>query len=532
LLPFAQAISLFFSRSTGLEKMSLERLFHPFASRNLRTKVTLGVVLPLLLVMGLFTTIEYFRQRALLLNNLSLLASNAGQVIENNLRQEMLRSDFEGVQELLDSIGANEAYQGLYLLDTTGKVIFAPEGEGVGSRLDNNQPDCQPCHRLSPEDRPSSIVVTKADGQRVFRSMQPIENDQACNACHDPEQKLIGVLLIDASINSMEAPLKVFLREKLLWWTVTILTVVVVVNLALSRFVLGRLEKLADAISLFGHSQHPPPLDDNQPDEIGQLAEAFRTMTKNVEARREENRTLSEHLQRQSAQRGELLKRLITAQEDERKRVARELHDDMGQVFSGLAFRLEAIERDFTSDPDHALQQLEQSQNIVADGTDRMYDIILALRPSALDDLGLVAALNSHAKRLLKQTDINFELEVERMNGRLPPELETALYRIFQEALSNVVRHAEATKISITLACNNHTFEGKIEDNGRGFDLTSIQTNGDNIRGLGLLGMQERVIQCGGSMEIISDQGRGTQIQIFIPLTEGHYDGANSRSSR
>jgi signal transduction histidine kinase len=118
------------------------------------------------------------------------------------------------------------------------------------------------------------------------------------------------------------------------------------------------------------------------------------------------------------------------------------------------------------------------------------------------------------------------------MNGRLPPELETALYRIFQEALSNVVRHAEATKISITLACNNHTFEGKIEDNGRGFDLTSIQTNEDNIRGLGLLGMQERVIQCGGSMEIISDQGRGTQIQIFIPLTEGHYDGANSRSSR
>jgi signal transduction histidine kinase len=118
------------------------------------------------------------------------------------------------------------------------------------------------------------------------------------------------------------------------------------------------------------------------------------------------------------------------------------------------------------------------------------------------------------------------------MNGRLPPELETALYRIFQEALSNVVRHAEATKLSVTLACNDHTFEGKIEDNGRGFDLTSIQTNGDNIRGLGLLGMQERVIQCGGSMEIISNQGLGTKIRILIPLTVVPYDGANSRPSR
>lgn len=512
--------------------MPLERLFHSFARRNLRTKVTLGVVLPLLLVFGLFTTIEYFRQRALLLNNLSLLAANAGQVIENNLRHEMLRSDFEGVQELLDSIGANEAYQGLYLLDTTGEVIFAPDGTGVGSRLDNNQPDCQPCHRLSPEVRPSSIVVTTADGQRVFRSMQPIENDEACNECHDPEQKLIGVLLIDASITSIEAPLAIYLREKLMWWAATILTAVVVVNLALSRFVLGRLEKLANAISLFGHSQHPPPLDDNQTDEIGQLAEAFRIMTENVESRRKENRTLSEHVQRQSAQRGELLKRLITAQEDERKRVARELHDDMGQVFSGLAFRLEAIERDFASDPDHALQQLKQSQNIVANGTDRMYDLILALRPSALDDLGLVAALRSQAERILKQTGITFELDIKSMNGRLPPELETALYRIFQEALSNVVRHAEATKLSVTLACNDHTFEGKIEDNGRGFDLTSIQTNGDNIRGLGLLGMQERVIQCGGSMEIISNQGLGTKIRILIPLTVVPYDGANSRPSR
>jgi signal transduction histidine kinase len=505
------------------------RLFHSFAGFSLRTKVTIGVALPLLLVLGLFTTIQFGRHRAILLDNLSILASNAGQVIKNNLRHEMLQSDFEGVQQLLDSIAENEAYQGLYLLDTSGEVIFAPQGEQVGSRFDDSQPDCQPCHRLPAEMRPSSVVVTNADGQRVFRSMQPIENDEACNGCHDLEKHLLGVLLIDLSIAAIEPPITTYLRENLLWWAATILTAVLVVNLALSRFVVGRIENLSGAISLFGHGQPLPPLDDNRTDEIGQLAEAFRDMAEKVESRRKENHTLSERLRRQSSQRGELLKKLITAQEDERKRVARELHDELGQVFGGLALRLQAMERYLSSDTDQALKQLNQTRDLVADGTDRMYDLILDLRPTALDDLGLVAALRTHAERLTQEAGIAFELDAGGMNGRLPPELETALYRIFQEALSNVVRHARASKLSVTLVCNNGTFEGNIVDNGRGFDLTTIQANGDSARGLGLLGMQERVTQCGGRLEITSHHGRGTQIDILVPLPLASYERSNPR---
>jgi two-component system sensor histidine kinase UhpB len=153
-----------------------------------------------------------------------------------------------------------------------------------------------------------------------------------------------------------------------------------------------------------------------------------------------------------------------------------------------------------------------------------MYDIILDLRPSALDDLGLVAALRTHAERITQEAGIAFELDVSGMNGRLPPELETALYRIFQEALSNVVRHARATKLSITLICNNGAFEGNIVDNGRGFDLATIQANGDSARGLGLLGMQERISQCGGRLEITSNHGRGTHIHILIPMPLSAYE--------
>lgn len=500
--------------------MLQNRLYKAFAGLSLRTKVTIGIVVPLLLILGLFTAIEYMRQRTILLNNLSLLASNAGQVIENNLRQEMLKSDFEGVQNVLDAVGADEAFRVLYLMDTNGEVIFAPREEGIGRRLDNSLPDCQPCHRLPPEERPESVVVTAADGQRVFRSMQPIENDEACSECHDPDQRLIGVLLTDISIAEFEAPLSGYLREDLLWWAGSILATVLIVNLTLSRFVLVRLENLSAAISRFGQDQVISPLNDHHPDEIGILTSAFRTMADKVLSRTRENRILSERLHRQSAQRGELLRRLISAQEDERKRVARELHDDLGQVFTGLALNLEVVKRNLKVDPEKALQQLDQTRDLVAAGSDRMYDLILALRPSVLDDLGLVPALRAHADQLLAETGINYKMDTSGMNGRLPPETETALYRIFQEALSNVVRHADATDVLITMASSDHVFTGTISDNGSGFDLSQLQNLGSSAGGFGLLGMKERVTQCGGHLEVESGKGTGTKIFIEVPFTK------------
>ena len=127
-------------------------------TRSLRAKVTLGSVLPLVIILGLFTAIEYIRHRAVVLDNLSLLAAQSGRVIENSLRHAMVESNFTDMQIMLDSIGEGEDFRLVYLLDTNGKVIFAPKGEGVGIQLDNSQPDCLPCHRLPPKKRPGSIV--------------------------------------------------------------------------------------------------------------------------------------------------------------------------------------------------------------------------------------------------------------------------------------------------------------------------------------------------------------------------------------
>lgn len=487
---------------------------------QLRAKVTLGVVLPLIVILGAFTVIEYARHREVVISNLSLLAAHSGKVIESNLRQQMLKSDFEELQKLLDVIGGNDEFRVVYLLDMDGRVIFAPNGEGTGQRLDNRQPDCQPCHRLQPEERPRSVVVSASDGQRVFRSMHPIENSPACAQCHDSQQRLIGMLLTDISMAPVEAPLASHLRESVLWWAGTILVTVLVVNLAISRLVLRRLEGLANAIAGFGKGRLPPPIPEGGDDEIGQLAGAFNDMAVQVEARNAENRALSESLQRQSTQRGKLLKRLITAQEDERRRVARELHDELGQALSGLALQTEAIQRLIPSDTSRAAQFLKQTRSLINETTERMYDLILALRPSVLDDLGLVAALNAHAERLLEGTGIDFHIDAGGLSERLSSNIETALYRIFQEALTNIVRHAGASNVYLTLSTKDNAIVGEIVDDGRGFDTENTQASSDGPRGLGLMGMQERVALCGGKMEIDSRPGGGTRILIRIPLLE------------
>ncbi len=486
-------------------------------SSSLRAKVTLSILFPLLVTLGIFTAVENTRQREAELKNLALLASHSGKVIENNLRYAMRQSNFSEVQHLLDSIGETEDFRIVYLLDTAGKVIFAPNGADVGVRLDNELPGCQPCHRLPTGERPSSVVVTVSDGQRVFRSMQPIRNSDDCAQCHDPAEPLIGVLLTDIPMAPLEAELDDNLRENLFWRLGSILVTLVIVNLVLSRAVIRRFEGLAQALAQFGGDHLSVRAPAGDPDEIGQLAAAFNKMGKRIEAKAAENRALSEHLSRRSEERGELLNQLLTVQEDERKRVSRELHDQLGQALSVLALKVEAIEKLIPLDPERAGALLNEAQELIDETSNQMYDLILALRPSALDDLGLAAALRAHLEKSFSGS-ISFEFDIERLEGRLKPEIETCLYRTYQEAVSNIMRHSGASTVRLSLAHLNGQFEGWIEDDGCGFDPDAIHGMGERRRGLGLLGMYERVTQCGGTLQIDSEPGHGTRIKIRIPV--------------
>ncbi len=512
--------------SDAIDSVKLERAeekpFHlriwSIFARSIRLKVSLLILLPVLLALLLSTLIEFQLHRERDLRNMSLLASQTGHVIQQSLRHEMLLSDFEGIQSTLDAIWADEQFRALYILDKNGKVVFSPSEKSTSLSLDNEEESCQPCHRLAADDRPSGILITTSDGQQVFRSMHPIENKPECAECHNPDDRIIGLLLTDLSIESVEEAVVAGTRSSLLWWIGALLATTIIANLAINQFVLQRLGRLTEAIRNFSLGKKNPQLPVTSGDEIGKLSEAFNSMSSRVELHEKENKALTEALDNRIAERGVLLKRLIHAQEEERKRIAREIHDEFGQSLSSIALNIELTHRALAQDPNKATDHLSRAGELVANSTDQMYNLILGLRPSALDDLGLIAALKSHIHRTLEPAGIGYDFQTEALTNRLPPQIETALFRLIQEALTNIIRHAEASRVTLSISLRNGVIQGDVIDDGVGFDPSSIRISDQDEQGLGLLGMRERVEQFGGTLDVDSSPGSGTRIRIRLPI--------------
>ena len=485
---------------------------------NLKVKVILGIVFPLVLILGAITAAQMLRHREAVLHSVALVAVNSGKVVEEGLRQQILESHFDSMPPLLETMSRPGEFRVLYLLDKRGTVLFSPDKTIVGAHISVGNSVCQPCHSEPEGNRLLSIVVEKNTGERVFRSMTFVQNTSECVSCHEDDGLPLALLVTDTSMKVLEESLQADFYESILWLATIIIVTVVVVNFALNQFVIARVTLLAQALVGFGRGKHNLRILVGAPDEIGQLADAFNEMGQRVEAEEAENKALSEHLAQQNKLRRQLFKQVLTAQEDERKRLAREIHDELGQSMSGLAFQAEVLQRYLPSEVKQAGTQLSQIIDLIKTTTDSMYDLILALRPSVLDDLGLVVALRSHAERVFAETGIEFEINAQAFEGRLPSEMEIAIYRLFQEALNNIVRHASAKHVRLLLTGENGLFLGKIEDDGRGFNPEEIHLYRDQPRGLGLLGMQERVEQFGGILKISSYYGDGTSIEIQIPF--------------
>ncbi|HZD11846.1 MAG TPA: GAF domain-containing sensor histidine kinase [Candidatus Binatia bacterium] len=232
-----------------------------------------------------------------------------------------------------------------------------------------------------------------------------------------------------------------------------------------------------------------------------------------------ENATLYEQLQAREALRGELYHQIVSAQEGERQRIARELHDGTGQVLTGLGLGLMAAAETVKSNPELASRQLIELKDLNARALRELRDLIADLRPSVLDDLGLVAALHGQAQEFEERTGVAASLMVGGRRRRLQAEMEIVLFRIAQEALTNVAKHAAASKVLMRLEFEEERVQLVITDNGRGFDpREALQMAGTQRRAWGLLGMQERVTLVGGVCEIASRPGQGSTVRIVIPL--------------
>jgi signal transduction histidine kinase len=223
----------------------------------------------------------------------------------------------------------------------------------------------------------------------------------------------------------------------------------------------------------------------------------------------------------------ELSARLVQAQEEERRALSRELHDEVGQALSAVLVELRnlSVGLQIRSD-EQSLRHIETIKGLVESTVRLVRNMALLLRPSMLDDLGLIPALKWQARETSKRTSMDVTVAAELDSDELPDEYKTCIYRVVQEALHNCARHSHATSVGIRVELAQERLRLSIRDNGQGFDVV-------HTKGLGLLGIQERVTRLGGTLQVYSQPRSGTTLSVELPLTgDGRTGGSGERGAR
>lgn len=231
-----------------------------------------------------------------------------------------------------------------------------------------------------------------------------------------------------------------------------------------------------------------------------------------------ENSMLYQDSRQTEELRGHLLTSVISAQEEERKRLSRELHDGCGQVLTGLILRIESASSTASLEASPLSEKLDDIRIVAVQALDDMRKVMCDLRSPVLEDLGLVAGIRSYAETALGTAGVQADFEAEGLGQRLLPFAETAVFMIMQEAVRNIIKHAEARSAKLRLKAEDDGITIIVEDDGRGFDVGAVLSDVSSTQAFGLLGMRERARLLGGTLSVRSTPGQGTTVVAQVPI--------------
>ncbi|MBI5933084.1 MAG: HAMP domain-containing protein, partial [Chloroflexi bacterium] len=463
----------------------LVQWFWDFAgSFSVRTKI-LGIVLGFIVLLGAGVTIQArYALTATMTTQLKEQSISISRDLAARAADPILLNDLLRLHDLLDETLANNPnVRYAFLLDSRGQVIASTfEGGFPLDLLSLNS-------AASDEHHQTALIQT--DEGLIWDTAVPILDGK------------VGTARIGLSDASMQLALSTLTAQFLL--TILLVSMTGVLVAVFLTWILTRpILFLVIATQEVAKGNFAPRVKRWANDEIGDLADAFNAMTEEL-AHTDELRREREALRRQ------LLEKVITTQEDERRRIARELHDSTSQNLTSLIVGLRMMEA-------HCSQCAAQSKasdlrEVASHTLDEVHDLSMRLRPRVLDDLGLAAAIERLSFEWQARHKIPVDVEI-RISERLPGDVETAVYRIVQEALTNIARHAHAKTASILIERRDDIIRAIIEDDGLGFDINT--SHGE--RHLGLLGMRERAELLDGKLTIESSPEHGTSVFIEIPL--------------
>ncbi len=424
-------------------------------------------------------------------------------------------------------------------IDVLGSMLTSSEADWLRGVPPRDQPAV---HLLKPRFETLARMRVRLDNlpsdspQRRLRRRLLIDDARKMMATTNQLHHAVDTRILAAQTNAESGEDDAF--RTFLFGSAISLVAAILLALLLARTISRPVARLAAGARELGAGRLDYRLAAGSRDEIGVVATEFNRMAAQLEdaqatleqrvSRRtrelaEANRELDLHRaeqERLAQQRRMLLSRVITAQEEERRRISRELHDEAGQSLTALGLGLEAATAELHSGRRQSLdQRLRSLTHVASEAIEGLDRLVLDLRPAQLDHLGLVATLRWYVARVQSQSGIIARLAVEGKAKRLEPEVETALFRIAQEALTNAARHADASLVEVALGFERDSLNLEVTDNGVGFDAEATSLAPSSV---GLIGMRERADLVGGVLVVRSWPGKGTKIGVTVPLGREH----------
>jgi len=441
------------------------------------------------------------------------LRNTAGEIIgaaggainpTSSVLSRLLRAVEMGKENYLEIIDSNEV---VVAADKASNILVHHDHDGdLGKMIKENQVGIRNCShgfsRGAPDGRTEDILA-----------VVPLQSVSWAI--------IFGQTRAEVFLPAQQLKIKFFLLAGIFLGTAVIFSV------GISKNIVSPINSLITATNRIGKGDLSVPVGNIGSDEIAMLGRSFDGMrlqlAKSLESIQRQNIELEERVRNRTRQLEEkqlvntmLLKQLITSQEGERKRIARELHDESLQTLSAILMNIDMCRLHPELITPEKVSLLKDNVMTVINETSR---IVQNLRPTVLDDLGFEAALVWLLDRNLKDKGIRCYLAMQELNEeRLSPELQITLFRIIQETVMNIARHSKASQVFMHIKTDKKNFTMAIEDDGIGFDADSGRDNLLSVRGLGILGMKERATQVNGKLQIFSTPDKGTIVQCTIPL--------------
>ncbi len=369
--------------------------------------------------------------------------------------------------------------------------------------------------------RVPTVATQEALAGRTGMSMIDDYRGIAVASSYTPLNFPVHPWVIIAEIDHQEAFRSITsLRERLIQAGLIILLIAAILAVVISRSIARPVRALSRAAEQIGRGELTQRIEIASRDEIAELAGTFNTMAANLllhmerlEAEILERGRAEERLHESREQLRKLSAHLQTVREEERRGVAREVHDELGQALTTLKLHLALVADAIPMEADTVHARIRSMSELIDGTIHAVRRIITELRPGLLDDLGLAAAIEWQAEEFQRRTGIACTVEQQDSDTPPPPELAISVFRIFQETLTNVVRHSGADRVEVRLSCGDALLELDVHDNGRG--MTADER--DASSSFGLIGMRERAHAWGGTVEFDSDPHRGTRVSVRIP---------------